>query len=508
MATSLWPVHPHPLPDELLSSWMIRLARGNGFKVHNFCAQFFGRERQIWNRDIDHHAPPWLINALAARSGMPSERIAQTTLRSFEASAFERFNEVGATRWILPLGVFHRTRRGYGQQFCPLCLDEDEEPYLRRIWRLGLSTVCSRHGVLLQDRCFACGHQLMPHRSDMALRSGFPEITNMLRCYTCRGRISGPAEVMPSHDTQMQSHIETVLRDGFAVLASGQAVYSHLYFDGLRMIMRAQPASPRSRAIFELAPIRYRLELLRTAQHLIARWPDVFLEHCSRLPHAYTTVSRGEVAPYWLGSVLRRHLFRGRAPLSKKEAEAIAATARRADATASISRLCRRLSGRDVAHLLPRPPAVGDAMVDILIASMDREIAAAPRSRRHVLLRDKVMFIAARWLRLRPLELLALSVGETEERSGSPFSFGHQIETPGDAHAMLWWYVQNVRPQFAPADAEALFIAQDGGRLRRTALSMRFVRALKAARLEGAIHNWTRWARVGPADPESLDVLA
>lgn len=508
MATSLWPVHPHPLPDELLSSWMIRLARGNGFKVHNFCAQFFGRERQIWNRDIDHHAPSWLISALAARSGTPVERIDQTTLRSFEAIAFERFNEVGATRWILPLGIFHRTRRGYGQQFCPLCLGEDEEPYLRRIWRLGLSTVCSRHGVLLQDRCFTCGHQLMPHRSDMALRSGFPEKTNMLRCYACRARISGPAEVVPPHDTQMQCHIEAVLKDGFAVLASGQAVYSHLYFDGLRMIMRAHPAPPRSRASFELASIRHRLELLRTARYLTADWPNAFLEHCSRLPHAYTTVSHGEVAPYWLDSVLRRHLFCGRAPLSKKEAEAIAATARRVDATASIGRLCRRLSGRDVAHLLSRPPAVSDAAVDMLIASMDQEIAAAPQSRRYVLLRDKVMFIAARCLRLRAPELLALSVDEMEARSAGPFYFGHHIETPGDAHAMLWWYVQNVRPQFAPADAEALFIAQDGGRLRRTALSMRFVRAVKAARLEGAIPNWTRWARVEPADPERIDALA
>lgn len=505
MATSLWPVHPHPLPDELLSSWMIRLARGNGFKVHNFCAQFFGRERQIWNRDIDHHAPPWLINALAARSGTQLERIAQTTLRSLEASAFERFNEVGATRWILPLGVFHRTRRGYGQQFCPLCLGEDEDPYLRRIWRLGLSTVCSRHGVLLQDRCFACGHQLMPHRSDMALRSGFPEKTNMLRCYKCRAKISGPAEVMPSHDTQMQSHIETVLRDGFAVLASGQAVYSHLYFDGLRMIMRAQPTPPRSGAIFELAPIRYRLELLRMARQLTADWPDVFLAHCSRLPHAYTTVSRGEVVPYWLDSVLRRNLFFRRAPLSKEEANAIATTARRVDATAPIREVCRRLSGRDVAHLLVRHSAVGDTVVDMLIASMDREIAAARRSRGCVLLRDKVMFIAARCLRLRAPELLALRVEEIEEHSGSSFTFERRIETRADVHAMLWWYIQHVRPQFAPTDVENLFIACDGSRLGRTSLSMRFVRALKAAQLQEEIFNWTRWARIEPVDTEIQD---
>jgi hypothetical protein len=70
---------------------------------------------------------------------------------------------------------------------------------------------------------------------------------------------------------------------------------------------------------------------------------------------------------------------------------------------------------------------------------------------------------------------------------------------------MLWWYIQHVRPQFAPADVENLFIACDGSRLGRTSLSMRFVRALKAAQLQEEIFNWTRWARIEPVDTEIQD---
>lgn len=83
---------------------MIRLAQDNGFKVHNFYALFFGRERQIWNRDIDHHAPTWLIDGLIAHTGTSKERIIQTTLRAFEPFVFERFNDMGVTKWVLPLG--------------------------------------------------------------------------------------------------------------------------------------------------------------------------------------------------------------------------------------------------------------------------------------------------------------------------------------------------------------------------------------------------------------------
>jgi len=64
---------------------MIRLAHGNGFKVHNFYSEYFGTDKQIWNRDIDHHAPQWLLDGLAERTGVRPQRIAQTTLRDFES---------------------------------------------------------------------------------------------------------------------------------------------------------------------------------------------------------------------------------------------------------------------------------------------------------------------------------------------------------------------------------------------------------------------------------------
>lgn len=181
----IWPVHPHPLPDELLSSWMIRIARANGFKVHNFYALFFGRDRQIWNRDIDLHAPQWLLEGLSARTGTQPHRIYQTTLRAFESILFETYVEGGRNRWVLPLGIFHRVRKAYGQQFCPRCLGEDEVPYLRRAWRLAIVTVCAQHAIVLQDRCGSCGRALEPHRTDMVARHGCPQPAYLSHCASC-----------------------------------------------------------------------------------------------------------------------------------------------------------------------------------------------------------------------------------------------------------------------------------------------------------------------------------
>lgn len=498
MATQLWPVHPQLLPDELLSSWMIRLARSNGFKVHNFYAQFFGRECQIWNRDIDHFAPAWLIDGLADRTGTPREHIFQTTLRAFESFAFEHFNETGMTRWLLPLGIFHRTRRAYGQQFCPQCMTEEIEPYLRRHWRLALAVICTRHGVMLQDRCATCSRPLAPHRSDMSARGGFPERTSMVRCYVCRTCIAAPAEKALPEDVQMQLEIEHYLQSGFVMLETGQSVYSHLYFDGLRMIMRVTPQSQPSlrRIIFEYASIQQRLELLRNSMQLVADWPHRFLRRCSTLPHSYTTVSDNRAnTPYWLDSVMRNHLFTGRASLSKEEAESIAAATERVKSS-GVRSSSRRLSGRDIVHLLPARPMVSDDTADTLIASIDQEIAIASIRQRHILLRDKVIFIVGHCLHLHIPQLLAFNIDEFGQSDDASFSFWNRVNTTDDAVAMIRWYIERVRPQLGSGKTSMLFTTHDGRPLSSSALGMRFKRAVAAAQLERTIPDWTRWARV------------
>ncbi|MDQ3555642.1 MAG: TniQ family protein, partial [Gemmatimonadota bacterium] len=79
----LWPVHLKPLPDELLSSWLGRLAAAHGLKLHTFCTLAFGR-RALWNRDLDRLAPPEVMEVLAERTATPPARVRETTLARYE----------------------------------------------------------------------------------------------------------------------------------------------------------------------------------------------------------------------------------------------------------------------------------------------------------------------------------------------------------------------------------------------------------------------------------------
>jgi hypothetical protein len=167
LTSSLWPIRYKPLPDELLSNWIVRLAHGHGLKVQTFCNLIFGNKLQIWNRDIDRTAPTWLLDELSYRTGTSAETTWSTTLRSYEGLLFRKFRLSSNVQWILAFQLYHRKPEGHGLQFCPACLREDAIPYFRKCWRVAFNTVCTRHRTMMHDRCPRCSSGVAVHRVDM-----------------------------------------------------------------------------------------------------------------------------------------------------------------------------------------------------------------------------------------------------------------------------------------------------------------------------------------------------
>lgn len=180
----LWPCHLSPLPDELLSCWLLRIAHGHHLKIQTFCDQVFGKQNQLWNRDIDRFAPAWLLNRLSKQTGISALRVTETTLSSYQNILFSKIRRSGTQQWVLPLDLWHRKHLGFGVQFCPLCLQEDVEPYFRKRWRLALYTVCSIHQTQLHDRCPKCGIGVAFHRNDQG-KYGSHTGNNITCCYGC-----------------------------------------------------------------------------------------------------------------------------------------------------------------------------------------------------------------------------------------------------------------------------------------------------------------------------------
>lgn len=180
----LWPVHPKPYPDELQSSWIVRLARCHGLKVQVFGKEVFKGQLTLWSRDIDRLAPDWLLHELSARTATPLDRVKETTLRSYVGVLYPNIHESWIQRWILPLKVYHSMRRGFPLQYCPHCLAAEPEPYFRKQWRLALLTYCPEHQVMLLDRCPSCGAPVAFHRRELGKNKGRDEAA-LSQCYQC-----------------------------------------------------------------------------------------------------------------------------------------------------------------------------------------------------------------------------------------------------------------------------------------------------------------------------------
>lgn len=189
------------MPDELLSSWLVRLAHGHGLKVQTFCNLIFGNRHQVWNRDIDRLAPDWLLNELSSRTGTPPEMARATTLRAYEGWLYPRFKASGALQWIQTLKMYHRKFEGFGLQYCPACLREGTVAYYRKSWRVAFNTICVQHQCMLRDRCSNCGAGVAFHRRDMG--AGAAATDSLAECHQCGCDLGeGEVEKVISYDEQ------------------------------------------------------------------------------------------------------------------------------------------------------------------------------------------------------------------------------------------------------------------------------------------------------------------
>src|SRR6185369_12897990 len=95
LSGKVWPAHPKPLQDELLSSWIVRVAEANVIKLQTLSWMLFGNGQSPWNRDIDRNAPRWLIEALSQHTGSNYWEVFHTALVTYRGRLYPHRQAVG-----------------------------------------------------------------------------------------------------------------------------------------------------------------------------------------------------------------------------------------------------------------------------------------------------------------------------------------------------------------------------------------------------------------------------
>lgn len=154
-----YPVRFLPFEDELITSWLIRLAWANGQNSQRFMYELTSTRRmQVWNTDLDWCGHGDLFIGLEKKLGITENYVHKNTLKyqlSLISNQMSDKNNCNR-HWVVSSKRHKYTETKSGLVVCLLCLREDPTPYLRHWWRLSWYTVCIRHKIQLLEKCPRC----------------------------------------------------------------------------------------------------------------------------------------------------------------------------------------------------------------------------------------------------------------------------------------------------------------------------------------------------------------
>ncbi|QRG09958.1 TniQ family protein (plasmid) [Xanthobacter dioxanivorans] len=173
------PVAPRPFRDELLSSWLARVACRYGLSAEELAGHFNAGQTPSLPLPIDDCAPAAdRTGEWAAACGVDPDRLRRLSLNQRYPRRPRPWYASQGPEWAPSLG---------SPPVCAACFDDDHaagrDAYLRAHWQLAELCVCPRHGRLFHDRCTCC-HQ--PLSLGFRMRAGYARPV----CNHCEGALT------------------------------------------------------------------------------------------------------------------------------------------------------------------------------------------------------------------------------------------------------------------------------------------------------------------------------
>lgn len=355
-----FPLKLRPFEDELLSSWLIRLALKHRTMPSTFTNLYLlETKNKLWSADVDLQADPDLLCTLSSKSGIPTGELLGMTLKSYEGYLFERvYRKNRATPFVNPLGMRGRRNTLPGVRYCPYCLLEDEHPYFRKQWRLSFSLACLKHGCLLCGHCPHCGVPVTPY---LSCENGLLGV-----CHECGKRVVDVpvVKVVPEEVLTVIERLQRIIADGYVVI-DGVPVYSHLYFvvlhQILKLLMNRKYGPTLCEGVgldfslimqgkaFEAVSLHDQASLLVKAVWLLDDWPERFIDVCARQRILSSGLLKDlKVAPFWYWKVVVANLYRPDRVVTDEEIREAIGCMEREGVVVSEASLSRLLGVRQV----------------------------------------------------------------------------------------------------------------------------------------------------------------
>lgn len=138
---------PKPAPDGALSGWIMLVAAAKRAPVREVLRSWNYRISDAYASDTCRHIPP--LSAMVITSFVSPRHLAELHWSGRSLLAKPTFACL----------TTHSNGRAI-HRYCPLCLRQDQIPYLRLSWRVAFQLVCPEHHCLLLEKCSECGRSV------------------------------------------------------------------------------------------------------------------------------------------------------------------------------------------------------------------------------------------------------------------------------------------------------------------------------------------------------------
>jgi TniQ len=150
------PFAPRPVPGEVLSSWLIRVAAANLVQLAELVEALETHHGQVLASGlIDYCVPEDAVTALSKFCRISPQAVRDMDLRQraphLDAVQLLRYQD--ALMFRCPRLSLRRVRYA----FCPLCLAKQQVIHTRWDWCVACLTLCDIHRTPLLEKCSTCG---------------------------------------------------------------------------------------------------------------------------------------------------------------------------------------------------------------------------------------------------------------------------------------------------------------------------------------------------------------
>lgn len=307
---SAWGPTPSPRDEELLTSWLTRVAASHGQSFRAFAVDRL--DVRAHQKDLDRGPGARITHRILATGRVSDTRLRAMTLQDWQPRLGLRAVSAGVAPWILVRGATYGSQFHHGLQVCLCCLMAGTG--LRRHWRLAFVVGCIQHDRWLVDACRACN---APLSLSCVLGDG-------LVCLSCRRHLvdqpcergtfsGGPADLQRWLVQALDR--EQPLDVGPTTITLAEVLLGFRFL--VRLEKRWAGAQDRVKSV-ELMRHSERVAHLERISRLLPRWPDGVCDQARQ-----AGISRdpfpGEHCPDWIAKALSSL----RAPRPRQRAAAL-----------------------------------------------------------------------------------------------------------------------------------------------------------------------------------------